>query len=81
MAAGADQAIRLSFNSSVPYYTPTLDNASLGWAGAGGGLQDEHHCNTNDTDGYKHFYETAQMVTGLIIYPILCVTGITGKLL
>ena len=43
-------------------------------------MEEVQRCNTNDTDGYKHFYETAQMVTGLIIYPMLCVTGITGRL-
>lgn len=41
-------------------------------------MEDSLRCNTNDTDGYKQFYETAQMVTGLIIYPILCISGITG---
>ncbi|XP_025083357.1 nociceptin receptor-like [Pomacea canaliculata] len=44
-------------------------------------MEDSLRCNTNDTDGYKQFYETAQMVTGLIIYPILCISGITGNTL
>ena len=35
-------------------------------------------CSTNDTDGYRAFYEAAQWVTGLIVYPVLCATGITG---
>ncbi|KAL8621962.1 hypothetical protein ACOMHN_035490 [Nucella lapillus] len=71
-----------------------IDNITGGgyYNGGGGGgdstgmmvmevQEGSHHCNTNDTDGYKQFYETAQMVTGLIIYPILCITGITGNTL
>nr|KAG5685876.1 hypothetical protein BaRGS_021538 [Batillaria attramentaria] len=53
----------------------------VGVGGGGGGVGDDLRCNTNDTDGYLHFYETAQKVTGLIIYPILCITGITGNTL
>lgn len=32
-------------------------------------------------DAYKNFYLTAQFVTGLIMYPILCILGITGNIL
>lgn len=34
------------------------------------GDRDEH---------YKEFYKTAQFVTGLVFYPILCIVGITGN--
>ncbi|XP_076455562.1 nociceptin receptor-like [Babylonia areolata] len=79
----SDHTIQLSFNESVAYKTHVSDNHSFGFAGGGGGgaVEEALRCNMNDTDGYKHFYETAQMVTGLIIYPILCVTGITGNTL
>ena len=30
---------------------------------------------------YLHFYESAQFVTGLICYPIICVVGLTGNIL
>lgn len=32
-------------------------------------------------DSYKYFYETAQWVTGLVLYPIICSIGITGNML
>ncbi|XP_076437020.1 nociceptin receptor-like [Babylonia areolata] len=88
--------VSLNASLSILTTLMNLDNvtATSGYGvsggGAGGGeplvMQREEegealHCNTNDTDGYKHFYETAQMVTGLIIYPILCITGITGNAL
>ena len=40
-----------------------------------------------DTDGrdidekYEEFYRTAQLVTGLVCYPILCIIGLTGNVL
>lgn len=36
-------------------------------------------CDSNGTDEYKAFWGTSQFVNGLIIYPILCVTGILGN--
>lgn len=30
---------------------------------------------------HEEFYETAQFVTGLILYPIICVVGLTGNIL
>jgi nociceptin receptor len=30
---------------------------------------------------YKSFYETAQFITGLILYPIICTVGISGNIL
>ena len=34
----------------------------------------------NDTGkDYADFYRTAQFVTGLICYPIICLVGLTGK--
>lgn len=36
-------------------------------------------CDVNGTDEYRDFYLTAQFATGLIIYPILCITGIIGN--
>lgn len=36
-------------------------------------------CDSNGTDEYETFYRTAQFVTGLIIYPILCITGVLGN--
>ena len=38
-------------------------------------------CLSNSSDEYEAFYATAQYITGLIIYPILCITGITGNVL
>ena len=38
-------------------------------------------CDQDPDDGHKEFYEYAQYITGLIIYPVLCVLGITGNLL
>ncbi|XP_041372364.1 FMRFamide receptor-like [Gigantopelta aegis] len=38
-------------------------------------------CVSNTTEEYENFYTTAQYVTGLVIYPILCVVGITGNTL
>lgn len=38
-------------------------------------------CEDLGDDEYKEFYETAQYITGLIIYPILCILGITGNIL
>ncbi|KAH9496056.1 hypothetical protein Btru_012613, partial [Bulinus truncatus] len=37
------------------------------------------HCGSNGTDEFEEFYKTSQYVTGLIIYPILCVTGVLGN--
>ena len=36
-------------------------------------------CGSNETEDYQEFYETAQFVSGLIVYPLLCVVGITGN--
>ncbi|CAL1547798.1 unnamed protein product [Lymnaea stagnalis] len=36
-------------------------------------------CDSNGTDEYESFYNTSQFVTGLIIYPILCITGVLGN--
>ena len=36
-------------------------------------------CGSNVTEDYQEFYETAQFVSGLIVYPLLCVVGITGN--
>ena len=38
-------------------------------------------CDDQMQDAHKDFYETAQYVTGLIIYPVLCILGITGNVL
>ena len=38
-------------------------------------------CDDQIQDAHKDFYETAQYVTGLIIYPALCILGITGNVL
>ncbi|KAK6181457.1 hypothetical protein SNE40_009302 [Patella caerulea] len=38
-------------------------------------------CIDNSTDEYQHFYRTAQYITGMIIYPVLCIIGITGNVL
>ncbi|CAG5129414.1 unnamed protein product [Candidula unifasciata] len=38
-------------------------------------------CDTNGTNEYEAFYNMAQFVSGLIIYPILCITGILGNTL
>nr|WJJ60807.1 APGWamide receptor 1 [Aplysia californica] len=35
----------------------------------------------NVSDHYKEFYMMAQFITGLIVYPILCIIGITGNVL
>ncbi|XP_041372132.1 sex peptide receptor-like [Gigantopelta aegis] len=35
----------------------------------------------SSSDEYEAFYMTARYVTGLIIYPMLCITGITGNVL
>ena len=38
-------------------------------------------CDDQMQDAHKDFYETAQYITGLIIYPVLCILGITGNIL
>lgn len=38
-------------------------------------------CSPNVSEQYKNFYFTAQYITGLIVYPILCILGILGNLL
>ena len=38
-------------------------------------------CNTTSDDDYKYFYHVAQITTGLIFYPVICVTGIMGNVL
>ncbi|CAG5119073.1 unnamed protein product [Candidula unifasciata] len=38
-------------------------------------------CSQNVSEQYKDFYLTAQYITGLIAYPILCIIGIIGNLL
>ncbi|ESP03001.1 hypothetical protein LOTGIDRAFT_156959 [Lottia gigantea] len=38
-------------------------------------------CIHNSSDEYEHFYLSAQYVTGMIIYPVLCIIGITGNVL
>ncbi|GFO01462.1 FMRFamide receptor-like [Plakobranchus ocellatus] len=40
-----------------------------------------YSCANNGSEEYKHFYETAQYVCGLIVYPIMCIIGLTGNLL
>ena len=47
----------------------------------GGSLANNGSCVSNITEEYENFYTTAQYVTGLVIYPILCVIGITGNTL
>ncbi|XP_046549730.1 FMRFamide receptor-like [Haliotis rubra] len=42
---------------------------------------DNRSCLANETLDYEGFYRRAQYVTGLIIYPILCIIGITGNVL
>lgn len=37
------------------------------------------NCDSNGTDEYEEFYRNAQFVSGLIVYPILCITGILGN--
>ncbi|RUS70921.1 hypothetical protein EGW08_021317 [Elysia chlorotica] len=39
----------------------------------------QNSCNGNGTDEYETFYRTAQFVTGLVLYPIFCITGILGN--
>ena len=65
-------------------------NASTWWIYAG---HMDVRANSSQNDGiitepeaqddseYKHFYETAQFVTGLILYPIICTVGISGNIL
>ncbi|CAG5115323.1 unnamed protein product [Candidula unifasciata] len=36
-------------------------------------------CDSDGSDEYETFYGNAQFATGLIIYPVLCVTGIIGN--
>ena len=36
---------------------------------------------TMTSDSYKDFYETAQFITGLVLYPIICILGITANVL
>ncbi|KAH9505455.1 hypothetical protein Btru_057369 [Bulinus truncatus] len=38
-------------------------------------------CAQNKSDEYAKFYDNAQFITGLIVYPILCIVGITGNIL
>lgn len=38
-------------------------------------------CGSNETGEYEEFYNRAQFASGLIVYPILCVTGILGNTL
>ncbi|RUS81336.1 hypothetical protein EGW08_010903 [Elysia chlorotica] len=41
----------------------------------------EFSCAKNESQEYRQFYETTQMVCGLIVYPIMCIVGLTGNLL
>lgn len=34
-----------------------------------------------DSDEYQEFYDMAQYITGLIVYPVLCIIGIIGNIL
>lgn len=36
-------------------------------------------CDSDGSDEYETFYGNAQFATGLIVYPVLCVTGIIGN--
>lgn len=38
-------------------------------------------CAQNMSEQYKDFYQTAQYITGLIVYPVLCIIGITSNIL
>ncbi|GFS15574.1 FMRFamide receptor-like [Elysia marginata] len=46
-----------------------------------GGRSDDFSCAKNESEEYRQFYETTQFVCGLIVYPIMCIVGLTGNLL
>jgi nociceptin receptor len=35
----------------------------------------------HEHEAYEEFYETAQFITGLILYPVICIPGLLGNLL
>ena len=37
--------------------------------------------NETDNDGYEDFYNKAQFITGLFLYPIVCLFGLTGNVI
>ena len=45
------------------------------------GSGENFSCANNEPEEYKQFYETARFVCGLIVYPIMCIIGLTGNLL
>ncbi|KAI8778121.1 nociceptin receptor [Biomphalaria glabrata] len=81
--------VRISFpDQSVPLDHTTLSSTLTAAAVASGGNVSHYpshvgissgNCGSNGTDEYEEFYKTAQYVTGLIIYPILCITGVLGN--
>ncbi|GFO24119.1 FMRFamide receptor-like [Plakobranchus ocellatus] len=59
--------------------TPAAANASDGLLPGNPLSQGQGSCGGNGTEEYETFYRTAQFVTGLVLYPIFCITGILGN--
>ena len=74
MADQTFQQIYTSGNSTLSY-SIVKDNHSHGNHSLSNGSMNEHD------PRHEEFYVTAQFVTGLILYPIICIVGLTGNTL
>ncbi|GFS18781.1 FMRFamide receptor-like [Elysia marginata] len=76
--------VKVDFQESYPPLdqssTPVNPNLTFQlYPGYSLGGQAQGSCNGNGTDEYETFYRRAQFVTGLVLYPIFCITGILGN--